>query len=84
MVCNSFILPELSFVLFRDFPPSFPIFNSMFLMLDFPVVDELDSSDVLLIFLSFSRFFSFVPLEFSERRVNTTKLAKYFSEICFE
>ena len=53
-------------------------------MLDFPDVDELDSSDVLLIFLSFSRFFSFVPLEFSERRVNTTKLAKYFSEICFE
>ena len=56
----------------------------MFLMLDFPDVDELDSSDVLLIFLSFSRFFSFVPLEFSERSVNTTKLAKYFSEICFE
>ena len=84
MVCTSFILPELSFVLFRDFPQSFPIFYSMFLMLDFPDVDELDSSDVLLIFLSFSRFFSFVPLEFSERRVNTTKLAKYFSEICFE
>ena len=68
MACISFILPELSFTLFRDFPLSFPIFKSMFLMLDFPVVDELESSDVLLIFLSFSRFFSFVPLEFSEKK----------------
>ena len=58
---------------FMDFPESFPIFRNMFLILDFPAVEELDSSDVLFTLFSFSRFLALGPFSFSTR-TNMNKL----------